>query len=136
MMCRRAFMLSLIISSAAIASSPATPRGKLTQQSGKAAIETADHQYLYLTGDAATQKILRDERLGGMDLEVRGHFTSAGEFAVDPMEDRAILVHKGDHLYRVTYYCDTCSIRTYEPGRCLCCQEETHLDLIDPKQDQ
>jgi hypothetical protein len=135
-MALRASLLSLIIAAASMAATATTIRGKLTEQSGTAAIETTNHQFIHLTGDAATQKILRDERVSGMDLEVKGHFTSNNEFAVDPIEDRAILVHKGEHLYRVTYYCDTCSIRTYEPGRCLCCQEETRLDLIDPKQGQ
>jgi hypothetical protein len=136
-MALRALLLTLIIAATSFASGSSNPRGKLTQQPGRPpALETANHEFIYLTGDAPTQKVLKDARLAGLDVEAKGHFTSATEFTVDPIEDRALLVHKGDSLYRVTYYCHTCSIRTYEPGPCLCCQEETILDLIDPKQDQ
>jgi hypothetical protein len=34
----------------------------------------------------------------------------------------------------ITYWCDVCSIRTYTPGKCWCCQQETTLDLRDPDQ--
>jgi len=27
----------------------------------------------------------------------------------------------------VTYYCDVCHIYTHEPGKCMCCQDETVL---------
>jgi hypothetical protein len=32
----------------------------------------------------------------------------------------------------VTYWCEVCAIRTYTPGECMCCQENTELDLRDP----
>jgi hypothetical protein len=32
----------------------------------------------------------------------------------------------------ITYWCDVCSIRAYTPGPCVCCQQETTLDLRDP----
>jgi hypothetical protein len=35
----------------------------------------------------------------------------------------------------VTYYCDVCSIRYYQPGRCVCCQQETRVDLHDESTD-
>jgi hypothetical protein len=133
----RALLLTFFMAAVSLAGADSSPRGKLIQQAGQpSALETANHQVITLTGDAATQKVLHDARLAGLDFEAKGHFTSPTSFEVDPIENRALLVHKGDHVYRVTYYCDTCSIRTYEPGPCLCCQEETHLDLIDPKQDQ
>lgn len=137
-MALRVLLLTLAVATASLASGP-TPnaRGKLTQQPGKPpAIEMANKQILYLNGDAPTVSILKDKRLAGVDLEVKGHFTSPNQFEIDTIENRALLVHKGDKLYRVTYYCDVCSIRTYSPGPCPCCQEETRLDLIDPSQDR
>jgi hypothetical protein len=133
----RALILSMALAAVSLAGEKATTRGKLVQHAGQPSVlETADHQIITLSGDSSTQKILHDQRLAGFDLEAKGHFTAPAVFQVDPIEERALLVHKGDNVYRVTYYCHTCSIRTYEPGPCMCCQEETRLDLIDPKQDQ
>jgi hypothetical protein len=28
-------------------------------------------------------------------------------------------------------HCDACSVRYYTPGRCVCCQQETRVDLHD-----
>jgi hypothetical protein len=137
-MALRALFLTLAVAAASLAADT-TPnaRGKLIQQPGKPpAIETPGKQLVYLNGDAPTLSILKDKRLAGVDLEAKGHFTSPNQFEIDSIENRALLVHKGDKLYRVTYYCDVCSIRTYSPGPCPCCQEETRLDLIDPSQDR
>ena len=46
------------------------------------------------------------------------------------------LAEKDGHVKVITYWCDVCSIRTYTPGPCWCCQKETLLDLRDPDQDQ
>ncbi len=85
-----------------------------------------------LSGDEPTSKILRDARLNGKTLEARGRFVGAGEFRIDPIETRPMVLVEGDRKLRVTYYCDVCSIRTYSPGPCMCCQADTRLDLIDP----
>jgi hypothetical protein len=45
---------------------------------------------------------------------------------------RAVLVRQGGRLKYVTYWCEVCSIRSYAPGPCWCCQRETTLDLRDP----
>ena len=116
---------------------PASIRGTLLQRPGKPpAIETADHHIISLDGDAPTQGVLNDKRLGGFDLEVKGHFTAPDHFLVDPIHTRAMFVHRDGHLKVITYWCDTCSIRTYAPGPCWCCQKETTLDLRDPDQDR
>jgi hypothetical protein len=134
---RRALLLLIPMAPVCFAAGGTSPlRGKLTQQPGKPpAIETEGHQLVLLTGDKPTEAILKDKRLAGMEFEVMGHFSSQAEYAVDPIEKRALLVHKDNKIYRVTYYCDVCSIRTYFPGPCMCCQEETRLDLIDPNRD-
>jgi len=112
---------------------PVSLRGKLLQRPGKpAAIETGDRHVISLDGDAPTQGVLNDKRLAGFDLEVKGHFTAPDQFLVDPIHTKAMFVHRDGHVKVITYWCDTCSIRTYTPGPCWCCQKETTLDLRDP----
>ncbi len=110
-----------------------TIRGKLTQAGpNQPAIETADHKIIQLDGDDPTRGVIRDKRLNGAEMEIKGHFTGPDRFAIDPIHTHAILVRKDGHLKLVTYWCDVCSIRTYSPGPCWCCQRETTLDLRDP----
>ncbi len=92
----------------------------------------ADGRMVRVTGDEPTEKILHDARLSGRVFEAKGHATGADSFAIDPIETRPMVVMDGAKRFRVTYYCDVCSIRTYSPGPCMCCQAETRLDLIDP----
>ncbi len=137
MVTRAVFLKMTVAAVAAFAGGPSPNlRGKLIQRAGEAPVlETEDHKLVALKGDEPTQAILKDPRLAGLDFEIKGKF-AAGVFEIEPIENRALLVHKGDKLFRVTYYCDVCSIRTYSPGPCPCCQEETRLDLIDPSQDR
>ncbi|HWC00967.1 MAG TPA: hypothetical protein VG672_29875 [Bryobacteraceae bacterium] len=108
-------------------------RGKLVQAPNQPPVlQTAGNQRIILEGDEGTQKVLTDKRLNGFDLEAKGHFVGPDKFQVDPLFTKAMFVHKNGHLKVITYWCDTCSIRTYAPGPCWCCQEETTLDLRDP----
>src|SRR5579862_6873018 len=110
-------------------------RGKLRQRDGQSpALETADHKMVTLDGDEAAIKTLKDARLNGFDLEVTGHFTAPDHFLIDPNHARTALVRKDGKLKMITYWCDVCSIRSYEPGPCWCCQQETVLQLRDPDQ--
>jgi hypothetical protein len=112
-------------------------RGILVQRSGQLpAVETTDHRIVFLEGDEPTNRVLKDNRLAGFDLEAKGHFTAADHFTVDPIHTQAMFVHKDGHVKVITYWCDVCSIRTYAPGPCWCCQKETLLDLRDPDQDR
>src|SRR5262249_32031877 len=114
-------------------SKPVSLRGKLVQTAGQPpALETADHKRILLDGDEGTRKVLEDSRLPGFDLEAKGHFTAPDHFLVDPLFSKAMVVHKNGQVKVITYWCDTCSIRTYSPGPCVCCQQETTLDLRDP----
>lgn len=134
-----ALLLSGCLAAACLAQSPpsATVRGILVQRSGKPpAVETAAHQIIFLDGDGPTKGVLNDHRLAGFDLEAKGHFTAPDQFLVDPIHTKAMFVHKDGHVKVITYWCDVCSIRTYTPGPCWCCQKETLLDLRDPDQDQ
>jgi hypothetical protein len=118
-----------------LAADPAsvTLQGKLIVREGKpAALETPDHKLVQLTGDNPTQKVLGDSRLNGFEIQARGHYTSPGQFQLDPIHTHSMLVNREGHLKMVTYWCDVCSIRAYTPGPCVCCQQETVLDLRDP----
>ncbi len=136
---RRAFLLACCLGTACFAEEPkpATVRGTLVQRAGQPpALETADHRMISLDGDQPTKGVLNDKRLAGFDLEAKGHFTAPDQFLVDPIHTKAMFVHKDGHIKVITYWCDVCSIRTYTPGPCWCCQKETLLDLRDPDQDQ
>lgn len=110
-----------------------TLHGKLIVREGKpAAIETPNHKPIVLDGDEPTRKVLADTRLNGFEIQAKGHFTAPDRFLLDPMHTRSMLVNKDGHLKMVTYWCDVCSIRAYTPGPCVCCQQETVLDLRDP----
>ena len=107
--------------------------GKLIQRENQTpAIETADHKIIVLAGDGGTEHVLHDKRLAGLDLEAKGHFTASDRFQVDPFYTRALYVIKDGKRLMVTYWCEICSIRQYEPGPCWCCQRETKLDLHEP----
>ena len=127
------FILDVLCVVAAFAAAPATSsiRGKLTQQDGRPALELISHKLVALDGDEPTRGILNDKRLAGADMEATGHFTSSGLFVVDPIHTKALHVYKDGKRHTISYWCDTCSIRTYTPGICWCCQQETALDLQD-----
>lgn len=126
----------LRLAASALASVPGLSiRGKLTQSPDhKPALEVSPHKLIYLAGDSPTMGVLNDQRLWGTDFEVIGHFNSPDLFQVDPIHTRAMFVHKDGKRLMITYWCDTCYIRTYTPGPCVCCQKYTELDLREPDQ--
>ena len=81
-----------------------------------------------LTGDAGTMLVLGDPRLNGLDFEVVGE-PAPGLFLVGPLHKRSMFVHQGGKRLTITYWCQVCSIRTFTPGVCMCCQDETAVDL-------
>src|SRR5690242_19844419 len=130
-------LASLIIASACFAESSktietaaTTVRGKLIQHENQTpAIDMADHKLVALEGDGSTEHVLHDKRLAALDIEAKGHFTDATHFQVDPFHTHALHVIKDGKRLLITYWCDVCSIRQYEPGPCWCCQRETALAL-------
>jgi hypothetical protein len=129
--CLCALVLSLGALFAAVPP-PEILRGKLTIHEGRpASLETADHKTVLLDGDETTSSVLTDSRLDGFDVQARGHFTSPGHFLIDPSHTHSLLVRKDGHLKLITYFCGLCNIRAYTPGPCVCCQQETTLDLVD-----
>ena len=124
-------LILLAVSAACYAGASATTsiRGKLTLRDGKPALEVSGNKLVSLDGDEPTRGVLKDKRLAGADLEAAGHFASPELFMVDPIHTKALHVYHDGKRHIVTYWCEVCSIRTYTPGICWCCQEETALDL-------
>lgn len=114
----------------ALASDVSTIRGKLIQRPPEPPVlELANKSRVALTGDKDTAGVLNDKRLAGVDLELRGRYASPDKFAVDPIHTKAMHVHKSGKSLLISYWCDVCAIRTYTPGICWCCQQDTELDL-------
>jgi hypothetical protein len=125
-------LFSVVAGFAAVAGpNTSSIRGKLTQRDGKPALELTDHKLVALDGDEPTRGVLNDKRLAGVDMEATGHYANPSQFTVDPIHTKALHVYKDGKRHTISYWCDTCSIRTYTPGICWCCQQETALDLQD-----
>ncbi len=126
----RSIALLLLIAGLALGASEETIRGTLTSTpAGEPALKTSAGKLVRLQGDAETRDVIRDERLEGADLEVRGKFTANDLFRIGPFHKRSMWIWKQGHKHFVSYWCSVCSIRTYTPGICMCCQDETELDL-------
>lgn len=116
-------LLSLILTASAAAT---TLQGRLVKPTDGDPIQlvSADGP-VTLVVDELQDATMRDPQLADRTWQVRGHESTGGGFKVD----RAFTVKDGK-LYRVTYYCEICHITTYDPGRCMCCQEGTELREI------
>ncbi len=132
-MVRWLVLLALGLGCCAAEAPPASVRGKLAEHAGKPALETAPGKFVYLEGDPDTTGVIRDKQLRNFDFEARGRFLAPDRFRIAPIHTGAMRVYKDGKPRRITYWCATCSIRTYTPGTCWCCQEETALDLRDPE---
>jgi hypothetical protein len=108
-------------------------RGRLIQDDTRPpALRLPDGSETVLHGDRDTVGVLRDERLKNEDFEAAGTRRPDGSFDIDPIHLKAMFVHRGGRRLVVTYWCTICSIRTFTPGKCVCCQEETDFDPRDP----
>jgi len=127
----RIWLLLLAAAIVCWAAPQTTLRGKLTQPPGKKpALAVPAGRLIALDGDQETAGVLNDQRLAGADLEITGHFTAPDQFLIDPFTSKdSVYLHKNEKKYTISYWCPVCSIRTYTPGRCSCCQDDTHLDL-------
>lgn len=94
-------------------------------------IITPQGKKVKVTGDEPTQLVLNDSRMNGLDIELVG-VKSASGFTINPIHLRGIWVYQKGERLMVTYWCDICYIRTYSPGQCWCCQEDTRFDPKDP----
>jgi len=104
--------------------------GKLSQDpSGKPVLEIGGGKAAVVEGDDATNAVLRDARLAVREMELIGEFRGDSVFAVGPIHTQSMFVLRDGKRFTISYWCDLCAIRTYTPGRCMCCQQETELDL-------
>ena len=104
--------------------------GILEQSSGDhPVLRTPSGERVLIEGDEDTLKVLRDQRLAGREIEILGTRLNRSRFRAGPFYQTNILVLKHGKKYLVTNWCDVCSIRSYTPGECVCCQQETQLDL-------
>lgn len=127
---RRAWLVLLLATLGLAQGGVETVRGILTWgPGGKPVLRTSQGKLVLPEGDRATEGVLHDKRLAGADMELVGKMLPDGRFMVQPIHTRSIFVYKSGKRLMVTYWCDVCSIRTYTPGRCWCCQQETKLDL-------
>jgi len=109
-------------------------RGKLIVRDGQPTVlETEDRKSLKLEGDDTTVKVLADPRINGFEAQAKGRFAAPDRFVIDPTHTHPLLVRKDGQLKLVSYWCDVCTIRSYTPGPCACCQKDTALSLIDPE---
>jgi hypothetical protein len=134
MMTRRLFTTTALLGAvpALAEDAPVTLRGKLTQAEGKPpALTLADGRAVQLEGDEQTTGVLHDPRLKDIDFEATGHLEGDTKLRILPIHKRALYVHKNGKRLFVTYWCEVCAIRTYTPGTCWCCQDDTALDLLE-----
>ncbi len=101
-----------------------TVRGRLEPP----AVVTADGRRVTLEGDLDSMKVVRDPRVAKEDFEAAGEFLAPDRFRILPIHLRGLFVWRAGKRLEVSYWCDICSIRTYSPGQCVCCQEETQFD--------
>jgi hypothetical protein len=98
---------------------------------GAGELVTEKGRVIGLEGDTETSAVLKDSRLFDRTLEAEGEWLDSGRFRVEPVHQRGLFVVRNGKPLVITYWCDVCAIRTYSPGKCMCCQEETRLDLRD-----
>jgi hypothetical protein len=125
---RRRF--SLLLLSAPLLAADATGsalRGKL-QTGAKPVLILPGGRQVALTGEEDAMKVLADDRLNSADFEVIGKLT-ADRLTIAGMHQRPLFVYKNNKRLYVSYWCDVCAIRTFAPGKCVCCQKYTDLDL-------
>ena len=123
------FAATLALAVTLTASSPVAEqvlRGHIRQVPGKpSVIELADHKTYIVSGDDFTKAQMTDPKLNGREIEIQGQLGQPGQF-----EATHLYTIKDGKRYKVTYWCDICSIRTHMPGRCMCCQGETELQEL------
>jgi hypothetical protein len=99
---------------------------------GNSSIQTTGGRLVRLDGDTSTKAVLRDPRVIREDFLALGEWKSKDLFQIDPIHLKAMFIRRGGEQLVITYWCEVCAIRTYAPGRCQCCQEDTAFDPRDP----
>ena len=107
---------------------PNLVRGKL--RTGTApAVEIPGGLRTELVTDKSSARVLVDRRLEGLEVEVSGRQIEPGRFEIGPFHLSPVRVIRDGKRLVITYWCETCSIRSLFPDLCVCCWEPTDLDL-------
>lgn len=130
MVSRRTLFALFAAAAAPLRAASARVRGYLRQS---AELETGGGKRIQLAGDTETSAVLRDSRLFGQEMVAVGQRDGDARFRVEPIHEQGLFVLRDGKPLVITYWCEVCSIRTYSPGKCMCCQEETQLDLRVPE---
>lgn len=86
------------------------------------ALETAGGKlYFFLSADPQT-KMFSDRRVRARELEITVRLLP--DKRVEIIQIHSI---KAGRSHRIFYYCDTCSITSFEPGPCYCCYQNFEL---------
>lgn len=96
-------------------------------------LRSADGREWTLEADEASMAVLLDERVRGEVFEAVGTLLPPSRFRIDPIHRKAMFVVRDGEALVITYWCEVCAIRTYSPGKCQCCQEETAFDPRAPE---
>ena len=133
MLRRNFFLLAFPLALAGSDDKLETVRGRLVvEPSRPPMLKVGAGELIQLEADQASVAVLRDPRMIGEEFEAAGHFTAPGRFRIEPIYRKAMFVVRRGQPLVITYWCEVCAIRTYSPGKCQCCQEETELDPRDP----
>jgi len=106
-------------------------RGRLAQSAGQNPSDQAIHfvtddgQALTLVGDDYSTSQLADPELKDRYWELRGNLKPDGVFEV-----LRLFTIKDGKLFRVTYFCVICNIRSHHHALCMCCQDDTELQEL------
>lgn len=95
-------------------------------------VKTAEGRVVTLEADKPSMAVLHDERVIREEFQAVGEYVAPERFRVNPIHKKAMFVVREGKPLVITYWCAVCAIRTYSPGPCQCCQEETELDPRDP----
>ncbi len=131
---RRSFNLALLMLPVALRGAGRDAVSGWLKRSGDEAytLETSAKRVVRLEGDISTKAVLRDPRVVREEFEALGEWKSQELFQIDPIHLKALFIRRDGKQLVITYWCEVCAIRTYAPGRCACCQEETAFDPRDP----
>lgn len=128
------YVLALLVASTQglLAAADVAVRGHVAASSGQPQAPgrpllfmTDEGQRLTLSGDEYSTSQLTDPRLKDRHWELRGTPKADGGFDV-----LRLFTIKDGELFRVTYFCVICNIRSHNNGPCMCCQEETEIQEL------
>lgn len=111
-------------------SGAATLQGKLDLKPGAGPVLVTPKKQVVLSATTTYLfKTLEDRRLRHRELRLVGTWQRGGGFQVQTI----FTLHEGK-LYRIRYFCETCDIAALGPGRCVCCQQPTELQMYPARE--